>query len=246
MKRKFSSENQPKMNESASAGDRTQSMDAVIEKLKEDHQKEMETLTQEKDMEILELENECEELKQQLEAKEKAMSKIVANKGEPSRYLTLAQRLTWGVEKFFSGERIQHPNLYGSYSEWYENMASLMNEEQLYFRTRTTVKDFFLTKKDFGGVKETLGLGATPDLFKHVESSKCIILEAEDFNNNMWGTNTCVILLHPSEIKKCFEMVKVNAKDIKATEWVARNIPKDIYYNNSVIFLILPYGSLER
>lgn len=218
------------MNEPHSATDKKQNMDSVIEKLKEDHLKDIKILTLEN--KNLELRNENESLKHKLEIMElnEKMKKQSLEETNELRFITIRDRIFWGAHRFFAGV-YQNWNLYDSYTEWYQSIAGLMNDKEVYVFDNK----FHFVKKKFGGYKNDLYLVSKRTGTSYKEHAQDVVVEG--FGKELWQTAT-VIILHPTNLCQSLEMKKRFQKD-GYEEWQSSDVPTEIFQNNSAIFLIL-------
>uniref|UniRef100_A0A7M5WRB4 Uncharacterized protein n=1 Tax=Clytia hemisphaerica TaxID=252671 RepID=A0A7M5WRB4_9CNID len=221
--------------------DRNQNM---LEKLKEEHRKEIKILGLEKNMEVLELRNENEILKHKLEILELKTRKDesekvtlneksnVADNVYCTRFITVKERLAWGFKQYFHNGDNQS-NLYESYAVWYESLACKMKNKEVY----SSKNHFHFVKKHYGEYEKFLSLISKRVGCNYTESSNELIVKGLD--KELWQTAT-IIILHPKDIAQCMEMEKYDQTD-QYEEWYQGDVPEEMFNDNdnSVIFLIL-------
>eukprot|EP00111_Clytia_hemisphaerica_P017262 TCONS_00051097-protein len=235
------------MNQPHSVNDGNQN--EVIKRLKEDlHQKEIKILTLEKNIEILELRRENETLKHKMELMEQQSTNAKRDEEEQEgpgnkevilddqRYITIKERISWGVNRYFQGESQRWSNLYESYGEWYQNIKKLTADRDLY-----SFENYYLVRKnDIGESRLGVSFISKREGAKCHEYGSTIVVTGLDCV--LWETAS-IVILHPFNPAECVEMQKWKREKDMYEQWQYYG-GLDLSVDKSITLLVLTQKTL--
>ena len=148
------------------------------------------------------------------------------NQSQQQSVITRAEKLSWGVNKFFEGKPVVM-NLFASYQEWYQEISLLLQGEKEIVSSGSS--RYVFIKRNFGECPSYLILIAYRKGRNNKKNPRMFYIE--DDEKQFWK-KTKIMLLHPLKHTKSLKLNETKA-GVDFERWEIDDVTKDFFHGKN-------------